>query len=196
MVSVCPLISVSSTPFINSLMTVPRAPITIGINITFMFHSFFSSFFSLSCNLTLWSAKTAKSTILQVLFFLLIIIMSGHLAEIKWSICMSKSLRCLCVSFSRTDVELCIYHLFIWSNLNFLHNSQWISLPSQLCLFLYSFSANLLHLLIMWLMVSSLSPYNLHRLFCCILSILDLIWLILTKLFCAVISFSPKVSLS
>ena len=71
------VISKSSTPCTNPLVTVPGAPITIGIIITFMFHSFFHSlarsrylsFFSDSFNFTLWSARTAKSTILQVLFF-------------------------------------------------------------------------------------------------------------------------------
>ena len=43
MVSTCPFISKSSSPFINPLVTVPRAPITIAINVTFMFHSFFNS---------------------------------------------------------------------------------------------------------------------------------------------------------
>ena len=33
----------------------------------------------------------------------------------------------------------------------------------------------------------SLSPHNLHLLFCCVLSILALIWLVLTVLFCAAI---------
>ena len=47
-----------------------------------------------------------------------------------------------------------------------------------------SFSANLLHSLIMWLIISSLSPHNLHFLFCCILSILALIWLVFLALFC------------
>ena len=40
MVSTRPLISNSSNPFINTFVTVPRAPIIIGINITFMFHNF------------------------------------------------------------------------------------------------------------------------------------------------------------
>ena len=74
MVSTRPLISKSSSPFINPLVTVPKAPITIGINIIFMFHSFFnsparwrySSFFGLSFDFTLWSAGRTKSTILQV----------------------------------------------------------------------------------------------------------------------------------
>ena len=147
-------------------------------------------------------SRDNKYLILQVLFLflLLIIIRSGHLAEIKWSVCMSKSQRSLCVSFSRTDFGLCIYHLFVWSNLNFLHNSQWITLPSQLCLILYSFCAYLLHSLVMWLIVLSLFPHNLHLLFCCDLSILTLIWLILTALLLCCyqerFSFSLKVSIS
>ena len=106
---------------------------------------------------------------------------------------MSKSHRSLCVSFSWTGAGFCIYHLLAWSNLNFLHISQWITLPTQSCLVSYSFSANLLHWL-MWLMVSSLSPRSLHLLFCCVLSILALIWLVLTALFCAAI-WTDSVSL-
>ena len=76
----------------NPLIIVPNAPITIGTIITFMFHSFFNSlarsrylsFFSLSFRFILWSAGTAKSTILQILlFFLLIIMMFGLLAGIR-----------------------------------------------------------------------------------------------------------------
>ena len=165
MISTRPPTSKSSSPFSNPLVTVPNAPITIGIIVTCMFHSFFSSlarsrylsFFSHSFSFILWSAGTAKPTFLQVLFFLLIIIKSGLLAEIRWSVCMSKSHRSLCVSFSKTGAGLCIYHLFVWSNLNFLHISQWITLPTQSCLVLYSFCDNFLYSLIMWLIVSSLS---------------------------------------
>ena len=121
------------------------------------------------------------------LFLLLIIIRSVHLAEIRWSVCTSKSHRSLCVSFSRTDSGLRIYYLFVWSNLNFFLISQWITLPTQSCLVLYYFCANLLHSLIMWLMLSSLSPHSLHLLICCVLSILVLIWLVLMVLFCAAI---------
>ena len=91
------------------------------------------------------------------------------------------------MSFSRTDAGLCIYRLFIWLNLNFLHISHWITLPTYSCLVLYSFWANLLHSIIMWLLVSSLSQSNLHLLFSCVLSILTLIWLVLMALFCAAI---------
>ena len=41
MVSTCPPTSKSSSPFSNPLVTVPKAPITIGIIVTCMFHSFF-----------------------------------------------------------------------------------------------------------------------------------------------------------
>ena len=41
MVSALPLIYKSSSPFDNPSVMVPRAPTIIGINVTFMFHSFF-----------------------------------------------------------------------------------------------------------------------------------------------------------
>ena len=116
MVSTRPLFSKSSSLFNNHLVTLPKAPITSGIILTFMVLSFFNSlarsryltFFSFSFNFILWPARRPKSTILLVLFFLLIIIMSGLLAEIKWSVRMSKSRRSLWVTFPRTDAVLCI----------------------------------------------------------------------------------------
>ena len=72
-------------------------------------------------------------------YFLLIIIRSGYLAENRLFVCISKSQRSKCFSFSRRDSSLCIHHLFVWSNLNFLHNSQWITLPTQSYIVLYSF---------------------------------------------------------
>ena len=138
-VSTRPPTSKSSSPFSNPLVTVPNAPITIGIIVTCMFHRFFQFsskvevlilLFHILSVFILWSARTEKSTILQVLFFsLLIIIRSGFLAEI-----MLNSHGSLCVSFSRTGAEFCIYHLLVWSNLNFLHISQWVTLPTQSCI--------------------------------------------------------------
>ena len=72
-----PPTSKSSRPPNNPLVIVPKAPITIGTIVTFMFHSFFNSlarsrylsFFSLSSRFILWSTGTAKSTVLQILFF-------------------------------------------------------------------------------------------------------------------------------
>ena len=173
MVSTRPPTSKTTCPFTNPLVTVSKTPITIGIIVTCMFEFFNSlarsrylSFFSHSFSFILWSTGTAKSTILQFLsFFLLIIILSSLLAQIRWSVCMSKSHRSLCVLFSRIGDGLCIYHLLVWSNLNFSHVSQCITLPAQSCLVLYSFCANLLHSLIMGLMISSLSPQSLHLYF-------------------------------
>ena len=69
--------------------------------------------FSFSVNLTQRSAVTGKSTIRQVFFFL--VIRPGRLAEIRCSVCILKSQRNLCVSFARTDTEMCIYHLLEWA---------------------------------------------------------------------------------
>ena len=116
MVSTRPPTFMSSNLFYNPLVTVPKAPITIGITVTFLFHSFFNSlarsrflsFISHFFSLILWSAETAKSTNLQILFvFLLIIIRSGLPAAIRWSVCMSKFQRSLCVPFSRTGAGWC-----------------------------------------------------------------------------------------
>ena len=175
MVSTHPQPSKFSSSFNNPLVIVPKAPIWISLIVTFMFYSFFNS------------ARVAKSAILQVISFLLITIRSGLLAEIRWSVCMSKSHRSLCVSFSRKVAGLYICHLFIWPNWYFFLISQWIPLLTHSCLVLYSFSVNLLHSLIMWLIVSSLSPHIPHLLFCFVISIITLIWLVLTALFCAAI---------
>ena len=93
MVSTCPLISKSHSPFTNPFGIVPSAPFTISITVTFTFHRFlkislagsrYLSFFSLSFIFTLLSAGTAKFPIRQVLFFfLLTITRTGHLAEIR-----------------------------------------------------------------------------------------------------------------
>ena len=72
-----PPTSKPSSSFNNNLVTVLKIPITISIIVTFMFHNFFNSlarvrylsFFSLSFSFIPWSAGTAKSAILQVLFF-------------------------------------------------------------------------------------------------------------------------------
>ena len=85
MVSTRPPTSKSSSPFNNPLFTVPKAPITIGIIVNCMFHSFFHSLarswylsvFSHSFIFIQWSAGTANLTILKILCFLLIIIRSG-----------------------------------------------------------------------------------------------------------------------
>ena len=195
LVSLRPLISKSSSPFNNPLVTVPRIPITIGISAILIFHSFFNSlarsrhlsFFFTFFQFYFVVSRNRKVRNFASSLFLLMIIRSDRLTEIRWSVCMSKSHWSLCISFSRTVSGLYIYYLFVWLNFNFLHNSQWTTLPTQSCLVLYSFCANLLHSLIMWLMVSSLWLHYIHLLFYCVLSILALIWLVLMALFCAAI---------
>ena len=110
-----------------------------------------------------WNGKIHYSR--GCFFLFIIIIRFGRLVKIRWSGCISK----FCISFSRKDSGLWKYHLVEWSNFNFLHKSFWISLPTQSCLVLYSFCACLLHSLIMWSIVSSPSPHNLHLLFCFVL---------------------------
>ena len=69
-----PPTSKSSKPFNNPLVTVPKAPTTIGTIVTFMFHnsltrSRYLSFFPHSFSFSLWSVGTTKSTVLQILLF-------------------------------------------------------------------------------------------------------------------------------
>ena len=165
----------SSRHFINLLVTVPITPITklscsIYFSVPLQGLGTYLSFHFLS--VLHWAQPGQQSPLFGCSTFLLLTITrSGHLDEIRWSVYISKSQRRLCISFSRVDSGLCIYHLFVWSNLNFLHNSQWITFPTQSCLVFYSFCINWLHSLIMWLIVSSLSPHNLYLVFCCTLSI-------------------------
>ena len=124
--SILPLISNFSNHLSKALETLLSVPVTIGITVTFMFHSLFSSLagskyfslFSLSLNFPLWSAGTAKFTIPQVLFFVLfflfflfsflfiywIIFVNYHLiwfssllVRVRGSVCISNSQRLLCI---------------------------------------------------------------------------------------------------
>ena len=77
MVTTRPVISKSSSPFINPLVTVPRAPITIGKTVIFMFHNFFQFPSKAQVLIFLFTffqfysvvSRDSKVTILQVLFF-------------------------------------------------------------------------------------------------------------------------------
>ena len=76
----------------------PKAPTTIGISFTFMFHSFFNalarsrylSFFSHSFRFILWFAGTAKSTVLQTMsffyyyFYYYSLIRAFHISVDRW----------------------------------------------------------------------------------------------------------------
>ena len=180
---------------INPLVVVPRAPITIAIMVTL-------------CSIGL--SIPEKSRVTYPFVRILSVLLCGQPGEQNRQFCKfslfcwlllglvvwprlgdpfvsQNPKRVLWVSFYRTDSELCIYHLFVWSNWNLLHNSQWITLPIQSCQVLYSFCANLLRLLIMWVITSSLLPHYLRPLFCYVLSILAVIWFVIMALFYAAI---------
>ena len=88
-----PPASKSSSPLNSPLVSVPNAPITIGIIVTCMFHGFqfpskvqalillfiFFQFYSVV-------SRDSKVHNFSSSLFLLIIIMSGCLAEIRWSV--------------------------------------------------------------------------------------------------------------
>ena len=152
MVSILSLVSSFSCLFSSSLGTVQSAPTTIHITDTFKLYSFFCSRtrsrylpILIPFIFTLWSAEIVKFNRWQVLFFLLINTRSCLLTGIRWSVCISKSQRILCVSFSRTDSGSWIYHLSVWSCFNLLHNSLWITFSTHSYLVLYDFCASTLH---------------------------------------------------
>ena len=98
MVSTPPLISKSTNPCTNPLVTVPNAPITIGITFTFMFHSFyqFSSKVYVLISLLFFQSYPVINRNGKVHYsassqFLFTITRSGRLVEIRWSVCVSKS---------------------------------------------------------------------------------------------------------
>ena len=101
--------SKSSRPFNNPLVTVQKAPITIGIIVTFIFHIFFQFSRKVEAHISLFTffqfysmvsrdSKVENFADFLFFFFLLIIFRSCLLAEIRWSICISTSHMSFCVS--------------------------------------------------------------------------------------------------
>ena len=76
MVSIRPLISKSFSPCTTPLLTVLSAPITIGITVTFMFHSFFNSL-ARSRNLSLF-----LFSFISLLMVVLVVVTWNH--KIAW----------------------------------------------------------------------------------------------------------------
>ena len=160
------------------MWAVPRPPITNGITVTLMLHSFLRTLarskyvFLLSFSLifTLWSAGAAKSTIRQILsgfvfvflfFFLLLFCFVFCFYQLSLNLVFQPGLDNLFVSQNprefwasnspgQTDSVLGMYHSVLWTNFNFFHNSQWIIFPTQLCRSLYSFCASLLYCLVLY----------------------------------------------
>ena len=119
------LAMLSSRPLNNPFVIVPKAPISTGTIFTFMFHTFcnslarsrYLSFFPHSFRLILWSTGTAKSTILQILFLLLIITRSDLLAGIRWSVCMSHSPIGIYASHFLGQVLGCAYTICLYGRI-------------------------------------------------------------------------------
>ena len=82
-----------------------------------------------------------------------------------------KSHSTLHLPFSITTTGLCSYHFYSTSIPCFLHISQWIFVLNPSCRLLYSFWANLLHLLNIWFTFSPAFSHSLHLLFSWVLSI-------------------------
>ena len=90
-------------------------------------------------------------------------------------------------SFSITKSSLCSYYFSFTSIPYFQQIPQWIFVPNQSWHLLYSFWANLLHSLNLWLTLSPASPHILHLMFSWVLSIFAFMLLILIAYSCAVI---------
>ena len=119
MVSISPIIYKSSSPFIIPFVSVLSVPITIGITVNFMFRRFCSS--------------PASSKYLFLFAFFQFYPVISRIGKVHYSTGSLSSYLKIPDNFMRliflVHYGLCIYHLFEWSNLNYLHNSQWITFP-------------------------------------------------------------------
>ena len=171
MVSSRPLIAESSSPF-NNIWGLPKAPITtskMSPSCSIVFFQFPSKVKILILLFTFFQFYSVVSRDSKVdnfpcsLFFCRLLLGLVFWSRLGDPFVWHSPIK-VCVSFSRTDAGLYIYHLVVWSDFKFLDISQWITSPSKSCLVLYSFCGNLLHSLITWLMVSSLSQNDLYLL--------------------------------
>ena len=118
-----PLISKISSSCNNPLVTVPRAPVTIVIIVTFIFHSFFQFPSKLQVLIFLFAFLWFYSVVSQdtkvhnsasSLFFV-----DYYLVMVVWPrlgnpfVFQNPRGVSLCISFSKTDSWLCISHLFV-----------------------------------------------------------------------------------
>ena len=149
----------SSSPLTMLLGTVPSAQIITGITIAFIFYNFFSSlarfkyvslliFFDF--HFVVHRDGKVHYTSGSLFFFLFVFVfVLLSLGLVFWlglgDLFVFKNLRIFCLSFSRTNSGLCIYHLVVCSNFNFLHYSLWITFPIQSSLVSCSLFVSLLH---------------------------------------------------
>ena len=85
MVSTRPRTSKSSKPFDNTLVTVQKAPITIGIIVTCMFHSFFQFSSKVEVLIFLFTFFQFCSLVNRDSIIIIIIIIIIHSLELFWS---------------------------------------------------------------------------------------------------------------
>ena len=115
----------------------PSAPSPIGITITFMFHSFLVFSQNLGIYLSFrfllfllcWDGKFTIKQFLFINLFIFVITKFARLAEIRWSVWISKSQKNLYVLFTRTNYWFYTFHFFVWSNFSlsiylFLENNS------------------------------------------------------------------------
>ena len=130
MISIPSLISNSSNLCSKPFGALPNEPTANGISITLMFEFFgkVQVFFYLFTFLYFHSVVRRNGKIHKTASSFLVNTRSSRLAEIRWCVCIVKSQKSLCISFSEIDSSLCIYHLVAWSNFNLLYNFKWILL--------------------------------------------------------------------
>ena len=148
MVSTRPPTSKTSRPFYNPLVTVPKAPITIGTIVTLIFHSFFNSlarsrylsFFSVIQFYSLVSRDSKVHNFASSLLFVdyYKVWSSGRDQVIRLYVKVPQEFTCVIFSDRFWVVHIPFVRLV---KLNFLHSSQQITLPRQSCLVLYSFES-------------------------------------------------------
>ena len=153
-----------------------------------MFHSFFSVLwqgldiylsFRFFFSFTLLSAWMEKSSIRKILFFCCCWVSLGLVVCPRLGDRLYLKIRVKFVRLILQDELRVKQILFVrMVKLKFLHRSLAHPVESSLC-------ANLLYSLIIWLIFSSLSPHNLHLLFCFLFPVLVLMYFVLMALFCA-----------
>ena len=148
--SILPLISSSASLFFRALGSIPRAPTIIGIIITFVFPNIFNSLVRCIC-LSFHFLSFSHNRATTAKFYLV----SQSLRQFNASYFLRQILVCACSALS---------------NFDFLHNSQWIAFPTHSYPLFYSFCASLVHSLILWWTILSLSSHNF-----CLLSIFAMI---------------------
>ena len=175
MVSTRPLISKSPSPWTNPFMTEPGVPVTTDITVIIIFHSF-GFFFPLLrqgqgtylffrfTSILLCGQPEQQSPQFGLFTFFFSWLSLGQVVWPRFDyLFITQNPKEFCLIFP-DGFQVVTYYLFVWSNLNFLHTSQWITSPTLLCLVLYSLCANLLHSFIIIIISLSVSFSQQHKL--------------------------------